>query len=675
MKKEGTEEGNKPNNRQKVTRRDEDMDFFSSPARATRTKRGAKRIEEMTMQVQRATQKQPQKKVGVDAHIDSQNKTKTKKKLGDDTHSDSKSRKTTRRKVGDDIHSNSQNKKTAKRNIERENYISSPNRKNTRRSIENDTNIDLPNKQTGRRNIGTDTNANSQNKKTKRNIQNDAYITKQSGKISRRQEGQEETSAQGRKPRTKRETGEMREKQNQRPRNKRELKEQKRQDKKEEKRRRKQEKKERRKKSVAWKIFKILVILLILAGISYGCYFAYRVSKNGGGLQGFMATALGHDENTLKDLDPIHFMLVGISGEEEYKLADTIMVCSYNPKTQKASILSIPRDTYVGKDKTKASASYKINAVYRNGENIEGMVEHLENLTELEIDNYLVIDTKALVQLVDALGGVTFNVPIDMDYDDPTQDLYIHLKAGEQKLNGKQAEGLVRFRHSNDLSTYPTEYGDNDLGRMRTQREFIMQVMKQTVRPENLFKLIQIAEIGFKNITTNMTFDTVKDYLPYAVNFNAEDLKTSTLPGEPELTNKVWIYTPNIKQTKALVEELFVEERIEEEENEENTNTIGNTLSENTTSAKEESIKIELLNGSGNEKNLTKAIERLEQKGYEIVKKGNTKTTNKTTIVNRSNREEKISKKLKQDLKAGTISKKYNNSQVDYTITLGKDYK
>ncbi len=649
MKKEGTEEGNKPNNRQKVTRRDEDMDFFSSPARATRTKRGAKRIEEMTMQVQRATQKQSQKKVGGDARIDSQNKRKTRT----DTHIDPQARKTTKKKV----ETNSPTRKTAKRIRENDDYTNSQNRRTTKKMVENNIH------------------STPQNKKTKRNIENDAYITKQSGKISRRQEGQEETSAQGRKSRTKRENGEMREKQNQSPRNKRELKGQKRQDKKEEKRRRKQEKKERRKKSVAWKIFKILVIVLILAGISYGCYFAYRVSKNGGGLQGFMATALGHDENTLKDLDPIHFMLVGISGEEEYKLADTIMVCSYNPKTQKASILSIPRDTYVGKDKTKASASYKINAVYRNGENIEGMVEHIENLTELEIDNYLVIDTKALVQLVDALGGVTFDVPIDMDYDDPTQDLYIHLKAGVQKLDGKQAEGLVRFRHSNDFSTYPSEYGDNDIGRMRTQREFITQVMKQTVRPENLFKLIQIAEIGFKNITTNMTFDTVKDYLPYAVNFNPEDLKTATLPGEAELANKVWIYTPNVKQIKSLVKELFVEEReVEEDENETNTNTIGNTIT-GTSSKEEAKIKIELLNGSGNEKNLTKAVERLEQKGYEIVKKGNTKTTTKTTIINRSNQDDKTSKKLKQDLKAGTISKKYNNSQVDYTITLGKDYK
>ncbi len=629
MKKEGTEEGNKPNNRPKTTkkntgasanidtqnrksttRKSNEIDYNISPSRATRTKRGARRIEEMTMQVQRATQKQSQKPVKTEANIAPQTRTTSKKNGKTSSHIDPQTRTSTNKKSAT----------TNKKNVKKEAYANSQTRKTTKR------------------NVGEETYTNPQN----------------------------------RKPRTKREIGEMREKQ--KTKNKRELKEEKRQ----EKKRRKQEKKERRKKSIPWKIFKTLVILLILSGIAYGCYFAYRMEKNGGGLQGFMATALGHDENTLKDLEPIQFLLVGISGEEEYKLADTIMVCSYNPKTQKAAILSIPRDTYVGKDKTKASASYKINSVYRNGENLEGMVNHLEELTELEIDNYLVIDTKALVQLVDALGGITFDVPIDMDYDDPTQDLYIHLKAGVQKLDGKQAEGLVRFRHSNDLSTYPTEYGDNDIGRMRTQREFITQVMKQTVRPENLLKLVQIAEIGFKNITTNMTFDTIKDYLPYAVNFNPEELKTGTLPGEAELANKVWIYTPNIKQTKKLVEELFIEEReIQEDEQEENTNTVGNTIpgGNTTSSVTQPKIKIELLNGSGSEKNLTKAVEQLEQKGYEVVKKGNTKTTTKTSIINRSNQEDSVSKKLKQALKYGTISKKYNNSQVDYTIILGKDYK
>ena len=182
----------------------------------------------------------------------------------------------------------------------------------------------------------------------------------------------------------------------------------------------------------------------------------------------------------------------------------------------------------------------------------------------MEIDNYLIIDTDALVDIVDAIGGVEFDVPIDMKYDDSSQDLHIDLKAGYQKLSGEQAEWLVRFRHNNDGTTYPAEYGDNDIGRMRTQREFITALLKQTMQPQNILKITKIAEIAFDNITTNMTFETLKDYIPYAVNFSTENLQTGTLPGTPELSNGVWIYSANKKKTKAIVEELFADEEIEE---------------------------------------------------------------------------------------------------------------
>lgn len=453
--------------------------------------------------------------------------------------------------------------------------------------------------------------------------------------------------------------------------------------KKEEKKKRKQEKKERRKKSKAWKIFKLFLIILLIAFLIFAGMFTYRFIKNGGGLQGFMATAMGHDEYTLKDLDKINFLLVGISGfEKDYKLADTIMVCSYDPKTQKASMLSIPRDTYVGKNKAKASASYKINSMYRNGENIPGMIESIEKLLDLEIDNYLIVDTDALIQLVDAIGGVEFNVPIDMKYDDVTQDLHIDLKAGYQKLNGEQAEWLVRFRHNNDGSSYPVEYGDNDIGRMRTQREFITATLKQTLKPENIVHLMKIAEIAYNNITTNMTFETVKDYIPYAVNFSTDNLQTGTLPGTPELCNGVWIYTANKKQTAKIVEELFADEEIEEVVDE-NSNTISNTTSSKTTTTtktetskkEEKTIRIELLNGTGKSSYLSKATKLLKEKGYNVVKTGNTNTQTKTSIINRTNQKTETTNKLKEILKVGTTSQNSNNSDVDYTIILGKDYK
>ena len=98
----------------------------------------------------------------------------------------------------------------------------------------------------------------------------------------------------------------------------------------------------------------------------------------------------------------------------------------------------------------------------------------------------MVIDNQALIKLVDVVGGVDFYVPMDMKYDDPSQDLYINLKEGQQTLNGDKAEQLLRYRHGNldkktgrYLGTYPEEYGGDDYGRMRSQREFMMATAKQ----------------------------------------------------------------------------------------------------------------------------------------------------------------------------------------------------
>src|SRR5699024_11040122 len=147
---------------------------------------------------------------------------------------------------------------------------------------------------------------------------------------------------------------------------------------------------------------------------------------------------------------------LGISTDQTgVDLTDTIIVASYNPNTQKATLLSIPRDTYTGKNPSKATPSDKINELYSYTKGPEATLKLINEITGLNINHYAVIKTEALIKLVDAIGGVDFNVPIDMDYDDETQELHIHLKAGQQHLNSDQAEQLVRFRHNNDLTSYP----------------------------------------------------------------------------------------------------------------------------------------------------------------------------------------------------------------------------
>ena len=432
----------------------------------------------------------------------------------------------------------------------------------------------------------------------------------------------------------------------------------------------------KKKKMKIWK--KILLVILLVLAISIGV-FAYKTHKNGGGLSGMLATAVGHNEETKKNLGEFKCLVLGISTDQDgVDLTDTIMVASYNPNTQKGTLLSIPRDTYTGKNPAKATAYEKINALYSRKHRPDETLAAVNEITGLDIEYYVVVKTEALIKLVDVIGGVTFNVPIDMDYDDVTQDLHIHLKKGEQVLDGDKAEQLVRFRHNNDGSSYPEEYGDNDTGRMRTQREFIMQVIKQTAKPENIFKMGEILDVAKEYVITNIDFNVAKDYIPYAVEFNTDNLLTATLPGENTNKNaaKTWVFIHDEEETEALIQELFYDrDKTEEELSQENETAGDNTTSKTTSSTSKSNIKIEILNGSGVSQNLQKAVDDLEGAGYKVTRTGSTNATSKTTIIDKKDVSQSLLTNMKEILEVGTIQESSSSSsKVDVTIILGKNY-
>lgn len=437
--------------------------------------------------------------------------------------------------------------------------------------------------------------------------------------------------------------------------------------------------KKKKKKSKVGKVIKFILLFLLIVLIAYVVYFAWKYHNHTSNMEGkeydpLSATALGIDPEKLKTIGRLNVLILGESGiGDGYKLTDSIMIASYNPQTQQASLLSIPRDTYVGKkNKDTASAnylaSYKMNAVYRNGTNLEETIECVNNLTGLELENYILIDTDAIIDIVDAIGGVWFDVPIDMDYEDLNQDLYIHLKAGYQLIDGNKAEQLLRFRHNQDGTSYPAEYGDNDIGRMRTQREFIQATAKQLLKIENVTKVVNLLDIVFDNVKTNLDMQTLKYYIPYIFKFNTSNIVSDTLPGEPEKCNEIWIYTADKTKTKQVIQDLFTDKVVVEEDD---TNTVTNTI---TDGEAEEQITIELLNGTGDGEVLEEVKGKLKEKGYVISKSGTTSTTSKTTIINRTSQSSSTSKDIKSILGVGSITSGSNNTKVDYTIIIGKDY-
>lgn len=432
-------------------------------------------------------------------------------------------------------------------------------------------------------------------------------------------------------------------------------------------------------------IAKVIITIIILGALFVGGFVGYSVYKNGWGLKGLLQTAVGQSDEQLKELEEFRVLILGISEDISSELTDTIMVASYNPRTQKAVLLSIPRDTFVGDSKLSADSYDKINAIYQK-EGPEGTLEKVNEITGLDIKYYLVISNNALADLVDAIGGVEFDVPINMDYDSKKQDLHIHLEKGLQTLNGEQAEGLVRFRKNNNGTTYPAEYGSDDYGRMKTQREFIKAVAKQTLKAQNITKVGNLIDVVKENVETNIrNWSDIKDYIPYAIEFEMSNLQTETIPGVSDripANTGLWFFIHDEEETEELIKELYTEQNEENAENvdseeQNNTENENSTEKNDTTASTNEikNVKIEILNGSGESTLLTDATNSLKSQGYTIYKTGTTSTTSKTTIINKDNVDSDTMLDIKSILGVGIISSSSSSSNsVDVTIILGKDY-
>ncbi len=429
-------------------------------------------------------------------------------------------------------------------------------------------------------------------------------------------------------------------------------------------------KKKKKKSKVVKKIlFLIIILLIICVGI-----FGYKTHVNGGGVQGLLATLVGNDRETLEELKPIQFLLLGVSTDLGGKITDTIMVATYNPKDQTASLLSIPRDTYTGKDHSQGTPNEKINALYTKG--IDRILAKVNELTGLDLKYYMVVDNEALIKLVDVIGGVEFDVPINMNYHDDTQGLSIELSKGLQVLDGNHAEQLLRFRKNDDGTGYPAKYGSDDIGRMKTQRNFIMATAKQTLQAKNIFKIKDIIDIIYEYVETNISISNIKSYVPYAINFNVENLKSVVLPGTSvgptqsgNLYAPYWFILTNKTEAKKLVESLY----FENEEETSNTDNNGQVIDIPTSETNE--IKIEVLNASGSKNKLNKVQKLLKEKGYNV-KTNDVEVISKTTIINNTDVDGKYIEQIQELLGVGVLSSSTTASNnTDVTIIIGKDYK
>ena len=227
---------------------------------------------------------------------------------------------------------------------------------------------------------------------------------------------------------------------------------------------------------------------------------------------------------TMEDGRKKDFFTIMVSGlDDENGGSDTNMLVALDAAGGAINVVSLPRDTLLNVDWTVK----KLNNAYHHG-GIDGTMAQVSNLLGIPVDFYITVDLQAFVELVDAIEGVDFEVPLDMDYDDPYQDLHIHFEKGMQHLNGEEALQVVRWRQNND----GTEYATRDIGRIGTQQAFLTAVAQQTLQLSNWDKIPAMAEIFQKWVDTDLKLSNLIWIGEQALTMGSENITFHTLPGD-----------------------------------------------------------------------------------------------------------------------------------------------
>ncbi|MBD2106630.1 MULTISPECIES: LCP family protein [unclassified Nodosilinea] len=226
-------------------------------------------------------------------------------------------------------------------------------------------------------------------------------------------------------------------------------------------------------------------------------------------------------------------------------LSDSMLLLRFNPQTEQMVVLSLPRDTrtYVRGRLTK------LNEANRDG----GPALAAESVSDLlggvAVDRYVRINVQGVEKLIDALGGVTVNVPADMKYQDDSQHLYINLKAGEQKLNGNQALQFLRFRYDSQ----------GDIGRIQRQQMFMRALAEQALNPATIARLPKILSVIQENVDTNLSVEELLALVGYGAQINRSNVQMLMLPGNfsspQEFAASYWI--PSYNDIDGMVDQYF----------------------------------------------------------------------------------------------------------------------
>ncbi|MGO4731125.1 LCP family protein [Paenibacillus sp. 2KB_22] len=253
---------------------------------------------------------------------------------------------------------------------------------------------------------------------------------------------------------------------------------------------------------------KITLFIIFFIVVASGLYYVFSVYQ---GLEGLnknsenspFSEVMAKEEKVIEPpkwsgTEPVNILLMGVDSrgnkKGEIPRSDSMMVVSLDPVQKRINVFSILRDTYTD---IPEHGKNRINTAITHGP--QTAMRAVGDLLGIPIQFYVYTDFQGFIKLVDAVGGVDYYVEKDMTYESKADknEYDIHLKEGEQHLDGKTALQYVRFRHD----------AMSDYSRTKRQRDFTNAIVKKMISTTSIIKLPSILEEVSPYIDTNLSVD------------------------------------------------------------------------------------------------------------------------------------------------------------------------
>lgn len=309
-------------------------------------------------------------------------------------------------------------------------------------------------------------------------------------------------------------------------------------------------KKKKRKRIYLYAVLPLSIIFLLI--ISYSIYLYVKAQDTVERSYEDIDRENKRSELRKETVDPIDdhvsVLIIGVDESEqraygEGSRSDTLMLATFNKDLEDVKLLTIPRDSYVYVPEVDYFTKIT-HAHYYGGP--KATIDTIENFLNVPVDYYVRLDFEAFIEVIDALGGLMYDVPFEIsEMDSKDKKDAIHLMPGYQKLNGEEALALARTR----------KY-DSDIERGKRQQQIIKEIVKQTASASSILKIDDLMEAVGNNMTTNLTFKQMKSFMSYGLkrNIALEALNLEGIGGK--LSDGYWYYQVDEESRTELENEL-----------------------------------------------------------------------------------------------------------------------